>query len=97
MVSRISYIETSGEILITAQIPLASWHTRRIASAWAAKTDRGNIPLGMGIERDLHFTPMRLSEVKKLHAERPPGQVPTIIVFFIEDTQEEGGSNDQQK
>ncbi len=26
--------------------------------------------LGVGIERDLHFTPMRLSEVKRLHGER---------------------------
>src|SRR5215467_6083997 len=28
--------------------------------------------MGLGIERDLHFTPMRLSEVKKLHALTPP-------------------------
>ena len=29
-------------------------------------------PLGIGVERDAHFTPMRLSEVKKLHPETPP-------------------------
>ena len=26
--------------------------------------------IGLGIERDEHFTPMRLSDVKKLHAEK---------------------------
>jgi hypothetical protein len=26
--------------------------------------------MGLGMERDLHFTPMRLSEVKKLHVTR---------------------------
>src|SRR5712692_6405457 len=45
--------------------------------------------MGLGIERDLHFTPMRLSEVKKLHAEQPPAQPPTIIVYFIDETEEE--------
>ena len=30
-------------------------------------------PLGIGVERDAQFTPMRLSEVKKLHAAPPPG------------------------
>src|ERR1700680_3189787 len=45
--------------------------------------------MGLGIERDLHFTPMRLSEVKKLHAETPPAPPPTIIVYFIDETEEE--------
>src|SRR5437588_11087080 len=36
-------------------------------------------PLGIGIARDEHFSPMRLSEVKTLHKETPPRQ-PTIIV-----------------
>ena len=26
--------------------------------------------MGLGIERDLHFTPMRLSEVKKIHEDQ---------------------------
>ncbi len=45
-------------------------------------------PLGMGIERDLHFTPMRLSEVKKLHPDTPAitlNPPHTIIVFFVDD------------
>jgi hypothetical protein len=45
--------------------------------------------LGIGVERDLHFTPMRLSEVKKLHAAVPPRTPPTIIVFLIDETEEE--------
>src|SRR6266567_4056362 len=49
-------------------------------------------PLGMGIERDEHFAPMRLSEVKKLHSHtaaidlNPPQQ---IIVFFVDEPEEE--------
>ena len=41
-------------------------------------------PLGLGIERDLHFSPTRLSEVKKLHPETPPRQ-PDIVVYIIEE------------
>jgi|GEM_PF-248867 len=41
-------------------------------------------PLGLGIERDLHFTPKRLSEVKKLHTESPPRQ-PDIVVYIIDE------------
>src|SRR5712691_4553507 len=32
--------------------------------------------MGLGIERDLHFKPMPLSEVKQLHAETPPSSSP---------------------
>lgn len=46
-------------------------------------------PLGIGIERDLHFTPKRLSEVKHLHSASPPFQPLTIIVFVIDETEEE--------
>ncbi len=50
--------------------------------------------LGLGIERDEHFTPMRLSEVKQLHPDAPamlltPPQ--PIIVIFVDD--EEEGQN----
>src|SRR5437667_3413628 len=45
-------------------------------------------PLGRGIERDEHFTPMRLSEVKKLHP-RTPGIVlnppQTIMIILLDD------------
>jgi len=44
-------------------------------------------PLGLGIERDEHFTPMRLSEVKKLHSETPP-KPSTLIIYLIEDDRE---------
>ena len=44
---------------------------------------------GLGIERDLHFTPMKLSEVKKLHAETPPAQPPTLIIYIIDDVEEQ--------
>lgn len=40
-------------------------------------------PLGIGIERDEQFTPMRLSKVKKLHSETPSRQ-PTIIIYLID-------------
>ncbi len=55
-------------------------------------------PLGMGIERDLHFTPMKLSEVKKLHAPTPPTR-PTLTIYIIDDLEEEGdeGQEEQQK
>ena len=48
--------------------------------------------LGIGVERDEHFTPMKLSEVKKLHPDTPaivlnPPQ--TIIVIFLDDPEEE--------
>lgn len=52
--------------------------------------------MGLGIERDLHFQPTRLSEVKKLHAERPasePHFTPPIIVIFVDETTEETDSN----
>jgi hypothetical protein len=51
--------------------------------------------MGLGIERDLHFTPMRLSEVKKLHAETPPAQPPTLTIYVIEI--EEGENKDQEE
>jgi len=49
-------------------------------------------PLGIGIERDEQFTPMPLSEVKKLHAETPPAP-PLVIIFFVEgeDGRQQGG------
>jgi Protein of unknown function (DUF2958) len=40
-------------------------------------------PIGLGIERDLHFTPTRLSEVKKLH-EATPSRQPDVVVSSIE-------------
>jgi len=54
--------------------------------------------MGLGIERDLHFTPMRLSEVKKLHAPTPPAP-PTLTIYIIDDLEEEGDEEqeDQQK
>ena len=39
--------------------------------------------MGLGIERDLHFTPMRLSEVKKLHPPTPQALPPTITIYLI--------------
>ncbi len=45
--------------------------------------------MGLGIERDLHFTPMTLSEVKKLHPETPPAQPPTLTIYIIDDVEEE--------
>ena len=45
--------------------------------------------LGIPMERDVSFKPMKLSEVKKLHSEMPPTQPPTIIVYFIV---EDGGN-----
>jgi hypothetical protein len=54
---------------------------------------------GLGIERDLHFTPMRLSEVKKLHAETPPESPPLLRIYITDDLHEEGGEgqDDQQR
>ena len=46
--------------------------------------------LGLGIERDLYFTPMRLSEVKQLHAQTPPSSPPTLTIIIIDDLNEEG-------
>ncbi len=49
-------------------------------------------PLGIGIERDEHFTPMKLSEVKKLHPDTSAIQLippQPIIVFFLDDDEEE--------
>lgn len=49
-------------------------------------------PLGMGIERDVHFTPMKLSEVKELHPDTPavlPTPPRTITVYFLDDPEEE--------
>lgn len=48
-------------------------------SELAAVTD----PLGLGIVRDIHFSPTRLSVVKRLHPQVPPAP-PTIIVSVIE-------------
>jgi DUF2958 family protein len=45
--------------------------------------------MGLGIERDLHFTPMRLSEVKQLHAEPLPAP-PTLTIIIIDDLEKEG-------
>ena len=50
--------------------------------------------MGLGIERDLHFTPMRLSEVKKLHPATPPSRPPTITIYLIE---LEEGDDDQRE
>ncbi len=46
--------------------------------------------MGLDIERDLLFTPMRLSEVKQLHAETPPSRPPTLTIIIIDDLTEEG-------
>jgi len=46
--------------------------------------------MGLGIERDLLFKPMRLSEVKKLHTEMPPSSPPTLTIIIIDDLNEEG-------
>ena len=53
--------------------------------------------LGLGIERDEHFTPMRLSEVKQLHPEAPamlltPPQ-PIIVIFVDDEEEEQNGKN----
>jgi hypothetical protein len=53
--------------------------------------------MGLGIERDVHFTPMRLSEVKKLHPETPPAQPPPITVYFMDEEDEEGENKDQEE
>jgi hypothetical protein len=45
--------------------------------------------MGLGIERDLHFTPMKLSEVKKLHPETPPRNPPTITIYILDESEEE--------
>jgi hypothetical protein len=52
--------------------------------------------LGLGIERDLHFTPMRLSEVKKLHAPTPPAP-PTLTIYIIDDDDLEGEEGDEEQ
>ena len=49
--------------------------------------------MGLGIERDLFFTPMRLSEAKKLHEDLPAAQPPTITIYLIEVDEEEGDPN----
>jgi Protein of unknown function (DUF2958) len=48
--------------------------------------------MGLGIERDLDFTPMRLSEVKQLHTPTPPAP-PTLTIIIIDDLDEEGDAN----
>src|SRR5260221_8287019 len=54
--------------------------------------------MGLGIERDLHFTPMKLSEVKKFHAETPPSSPPTLTIYIIEDDDlEVEGDNEQEE
>ena len=45
--------------------------------------------MGLGIERDEHFTPMKLSEVKKLHSATPPTQPPTLTIYIIDDVEDE--------
>jgi hypothetical protein len=40
--------------------------------------------MGLGIERDLHFTPMRLSEVKTRHAQTPAAEPPPVTIYLIE-------------
>ena len=45
--------------------------------------------MGLGIERDEHFTPKKLSEVKKLHPATPPTQPPTLTIYIISDVEEE--------
>jgi Protein of unknown function (DUF2958) len=51
--------------------------------------------MGLGIERDLHFTPMRLSEVKQLHAETPPSSPPTLTIIIIDDLDNEAPDEQQ--
>jgi len=46
--------------------------------------------MGLGIERDLFFTPMHLSEVKQLHAETPPRTPPTLTIIILDDLNDEG-------
>jgi len=53
--------------------------------------------MGLGIERDLHFKPMRLSEVKKLHEATPPQPPPTLTIYVIEDDDLEEGEDDPQE
>ena len=50
--------------------------------------------MGIGIERDEQFTPMKLSEVKKLHPPTPSARPPTITIYLIE---LEEGEDDQQE
>jgi hypothetical protein len=45
--------------------------------------------MALGIERDVHFKPMRLSEVKQLHTETPPSSPPTLTIIVIDDLDEE--------
>ncbi len=52
-------------------------------------------PLGLGIERDEHFTPMKLSEVKKLHPNSAPPARPSLTIYIIE--VEEGENEDQEE
>ena len=53
--------------------------------------------MGLGIERDLNFLPMRLSEVKKLHAPTPPTP-PMLTIYIIDDDDlEEEGDNEQEE
>ncbi len=54
--------------------------------------------MGLGIERDQHFTPMRLSEVKKLHPLVPPPTLPTLTIYVvIDDVSEEESNEDEQE
>src|SRR5213595_862432 len=45
--------------------------------------------MGLGIERDLHFTPKKLSEVKKEHPEAPPMPPLRLTIYVIDDLEEE--------
>jgi len=42
-------------------------------------------PLGLGIERDIHFTPTRLSEVKKWHEKSSLRQAPVMIYLIVDE------------
>ncbi|SRR6266487_1476301 len=52
--------------------------------------------MGLGIERDLYFKPIHLSEVKKLHAPTPPAP-PTLTIYIIDDDDLEGEEGDEEQ
>ena len=51
--------------------------------------------MGLGIERDQQFTPMKLSEVKQLHSEPPP-VMPTLTIYVVIDDLGEEEPDEQQ-
>src|SRR6266496_5960451 len=52
--------------------------------------------MGLGIERDLYFKPLRLSEVRKLHAPTPPAPL-TLTIYIIDDDDLEGEEGDEEQ